>query len=309
MTPAKQHVTDVNTQSVNAQSVGSRVPMLLARALGVAALALSATACGGSTGHSSNRFRAGLTSSTKVSTYLLQSALPVDSADWRAWERLRQFETGVMNRGVVRCMANDGFGAPPPAVFSSAGDNTEFPDLPEIARHGFVSPGIPISPNPTKGLSPAKARAYRSALSRCQTLQAHTLDPIGAGWKPLTDSWMNIVAQIDSRRSVQAAVRNFAQCATAAGVPTTSEVDFLSDVDRQTVGLFVEGRRTQADAIERHLGGIFARCFAPVETLRERLRRAQYRAFVATNALQIRELEQGSDAAVLRLGGRYGLSP
>jgi hypothetical protein len=204
-------------------------------------------------------------------------------------------ETGA----VSQCVAAKGFHFPTPSpqiVYS--GDNTEFPYLSYLGTHGFGPTliGTSVATDPTKGMTQAERTDYKAATHGCRTTTSAVFDPALQSGSTLQDQWMSMVAKIDTEAPFQRALGGWRTCTQHAGVHVSTIQAFFSYADSQRV----HGGGLQGSI---RLAAIYARCLAPAEALRDRLRQRARTVFVRTHATAVAQLI-ASVNAVMRPPGR-----
>jgi hypothetical protein len=239
--------------------------------------------------------------------YALANAMPVNFRDVENAELFGAFELAVRDKEIDTCMASDGLPDPPPIMESEGMNNADFPNLGAIKKGQFAGPGIPNPPDPVAHMAPAQATAYRSKDARCLSRSAHVFDEVNSAIATLEDEWYAVLATIDHTKAVRKAIVTFSHCTTAAGFGSANADAYMQLVDRLTVPLIIRDENRVANIRFRRLGVVYARCFAPVETIRERLRRRELPAFTRAHDRAIQLLTTMADALVRRLERKYGI--
>lgn len=275
----------------------------LRASVGAIAACVSLSACGGG----GQAPTAGRAPSSAVGNYVIAAAFPVSSADWAAGQQFGAFVLSVEDKSIDACMQADGLPTPPPIMNEFTADNLEFPDLESIAQRGFSSPAIPNPPDPTRGMSASERKAFQAAQQHCVAKAQRPFATINAGGAALKNEWGDVLDKVDAMPQVQAALRGFQSCTAKAGDGSANVQGFLVTVDQKTVPLYLKREDSAADAVERQLGQVFARCLRPAQTLRVRLRQQQRSIFFASHAEAINRFKAQADAIVSKLERRYGL--
>jgi hypothetical protein len=272
-------------------------------AIGAAAMCVSLSACGASQSHASQSVP-----SSSVGNYIVAANFPVSAADWAVGQQFGAFALSVEDKSIDSCMQSDGLPVPPPIMNEFTGDNLEFPDLQAIAKHGFSAPPIPSAPDPTRGMSPAEKQAFEAAERHCQADAQRPFASINAHGAALKNEWGDVLSRVDATPQVQAALRDFQACTAKAGDGNANVQGFLVDVDDKTVPLYLNGQTSRADAVEKQLGQVFARCLGPAQALRIKLRQQQRSVFFASHAEAINNFKAQADAVVSKLERQYDVA-
>lgn len=202
---------------------------------------------------------------------ILAFAFPINSSDFSTGLMVQQFAGAVDTRTVDQCMAAKGFAAPPVPPKTTGSDPSQFPDLATIRTSGFENLAVSYIPRQP----PTTSQAYDTALTNCSS---HVDDPLDVTISDASTSlgaqWLRQLAAIDSSARFQAAMRTWGGCMRTSGIAVTGLSEFFTYVNRQTIEPFLDHTLSLdgARANEIRLGGIFATCMQPAETLRESMR-------------------------------------
>jgi hypothetical protein len=246
-------------------------------------------------------------SSSSIGNAALDYFFPTDAADFEAGFTFSEFVQATEASATARCLADDGFEAPTfvPPQPSAYRDNTEFPDLASIRKHGFVvtESGSTAPKDPTAGLSQAEAAAYRTAEGRCGRSGQNLFAPLLSPGSALQAQWINIVSQIDAGQQFQKALVGWRSCTARAGVAVSTIDSFFSYLDRH---LASSKGNLGASSSDLRLAAVYARCLGPAEHVRDQLR-AQARAhFFDVHATSIGSLSTTADSLVSQLALEFG---
>jgi hypothetical protein len=231
---------------------------------------------------------------------------PTSGADWEAGYTFTAFMAAAQAKSRAQCLVADGFRAPTfvPPPFS--GNNTEFPDLPYLEKHGFlVTESAQAFPDATQGMSAAEASAYRVADQRCSMSASKNFQPLLAPGNALRQQWMNIVAQIDAGQEFQQALSGWRSCTLKAGIPASTIDDFFRSMDSRLIAASQGGGQSRAEDL--HFAAIYAHCLGPAEEVRDRLRFQARLSFFDSHASTIEQLRTDADQIVADLVSKYGV--
>jgi hypothetical protein len=200
-------------------------------------------------------------------------------------------------RDVASCMAASGYhvsGASQPFVLGDLADNTEWPDLPRIARtHELVPAGGLTLPSYSK----TEQRALRVCYSRAFAIYRGLID----GGEAL--GWLRIVSRIQASARVRAAVPALNACATRYGFPDNpygnafAPIKSFGDFMNWVAG-FLDGASSRGAsaatmrALERHWSMVFVACARPIVGIWQNLQQVAQRRFLPRNAAELRQLDQ-----------------
>lgn len=222
---------------------------------------------------------------------LLPAVLPATGVEARWSQGLDAFGSAVADTALRACVRTYGAGMPDlmPVAF---GRYRDLPDLAFIRRYGFSSGLVPL---PSRSEPSAAADSTDPRVNRCvqtgQTVQREFL----ALYAPLRLSWFKAIAQIGSDRSVTRAYSAFGSCLARRGVRAAGESEFFGLVDQ----------RLATNSTDLDLAADYAICMAPVETVREPMRKKLRARFVTGHRREIRELTQKLMPRVRKLEAQY----
>jgi hypothetical protein len=224
---------------------------------------------------------------------------PATGPQYDQGTRLIWLVHGKELRATASCMAASGYhvsGASQPFNLATYADNTEWPDLPRIARtHEFVAPGgVRVSNEPK-----VEQRAFNECYQRAGVTYRALLNPGQA----LESSWWRVVSRIQASARVRAAVPALSACASRYGYPddpygnATGPIKSFADFMDWVAG-FLDGADSRGAsaatmrALERHWTTIFLSCARPIVGVFQRMQLAAQPGFLRQNASQLNQLDQ-----------------
>lgn len=229
----------------------------------------------------------------EVPADLTPAVLPATGAEARWSQGLDAFGEAVADAEVRGCVRARGEAMPDlvPLAFTRYMD---LPDLEFIRRHGFGSTALPASaPEPRApdgSPDPAEVR-------RCLAAGQRVLNDFRALYGPLRMSWFRTVGGLKSDESVARVYGAFPSCLARRGVRAGNEDRFFGLVDQ----------RLAAGRSDRDLATDYAACMAPVEAVREPLREALRKRFVAGHRQELENLTGELMPRVRKLEARYAV--
>jgi len=206
---------------------------------------------------------------------------------------------GTELRATAGCMAASGYhisGTSQPFDLATYADNTQWPDLPRIARtHEFVAPG---------GIrSPSYSKAEQSALNACTSAAKAPYRGLTKLGTTLLDSWWKIVGPIQASARVRAALPALNACASQYGYPNdpygnaSGPIKSLPDFMGWVSG-FLDGAASRGASaatmrsLDRHWTTVFVTCARPVVNIIQRMQVAAQPGFLRQNASQLSQLDR-----------------
>jgi hypothetical protein len=202
---------------------------------------------------------------------------------------------------VSRCMAARGYHFPSsqgPFDLAEFADNTQWPDLPRIAKyHEFV---------PTGGVSGSSARyskAEQAAANACWKKADQPYNALMTDGQALSDAWLAQVTRIQASAPVMAGLPGLTACAARYGFPANpygpaagpirSFTDFADWVFGHMDGAGSrEASQARMSALSQHWTKVFVTCATPIVHATQRIQlRAQAR-FLISHAAQVRRLDR-----------------
>ncbi|WP_432129230.1 hypothetical protein [Streptomyces sp. bgisy082] len=169
------------------------------------------------------------------------------------------------------------------------------PDLVHIQAHGFSSTPVPRPPVTRRATAvPCDADTARAEILAVKKL-----------FVPLQAQWWNTVDTLDKSPEVRRAFEGLRTCLPAHGVAATDEDAFFGLVDSRLNAL--DGEPRAAAREDRRLGAVYARCMAPVETVREKLREQRRVAFLDAHSAEVERLRAVLPERLRQLEERYGI--
>jgi hypothetical protein len=197
-----------------------------------------------------------------------------------------------------RCMAALGYHVPDsPGPFHLAGfaDNTQWPDLPRIAKdHEFVSVG---------GLLGGRySRAEQAAAKTCWARADQPYHALMVRGQAMSTAWLRVVTRIQLSAAVRARVPGLTACATRYGYPANpygppaapikSFTDFADWVFGHIDGAGSRGAsRARMSALNKHWTSVFVTCATPIVSETQRIQLAAQARFLTARAEQVRRLD------------------
>jgi hypothetical protein len=212
----------------------------------------------------------------------------------------------VQNTGAIEaktldgCMIADGFPAPPYIPIGYDGDNEEFPLISYLAVHGFLSGTLSPQSDPTAGMSSSEKKAYNQADVRCFNQSLVDFNPVTTPGTALAALWMNVVSQIDASKPFQTALHGFSTCLHSHGVPASSIAGFF---DYSSKGIY----NSNYEKSYLYFGQLYAKCLAPAESLRDRMRATARASFYDEHATAINALRETWNTLIAKMGAETGI--
>lgn len=202
-------------------------------------------------------------------------------------------------RAAASCMAAAGYHistTSQPFNLADYADNTQWPDLPRIARtHEFVSSGGLVVPS----YSQAEQRAF----SGCDAQASVPFRGLVKSGQALFGGWWKIASRIQDSARINAALPALTTCATRYGFPddpygnATGPIKSFGDFMGWVAG-FLDGAGSRGAsaatmrALERHWSAVFVTCAGPIVGIWQHMQQvAQYR-FLGRNAAELQQLDQ-----------------
>jgi hypothetical protein len=246
---------------------------------------------------------------TMATTDFLAYLLPRNGADWVAGRRLPDFSARVIIRAETSCLRADGFPGPPvEGRPSPAFGSWDFPNMPVTKRTGNVGvTTLPATTDPAKSLPPAKRKAYRAALRRCEAAAPSPILEDNAQVDQLINEWATVFTRVSASPAIRAANRRAASCSRGTPFPASTVGGEEDKIEAKLTPLIIRGRNAQAKATNASGVRVLIRCFGAVEALRNRLMAAQRVRFLAQHAQTIRQLENLVNRIVAADEAKYGV--
>ncbi len=260
---------------------------------------------------------------TQLSSYLLADLFPRDAADFSLGYGVTSFFQSVDLMDANRCMSAVGFpDAPAPNYGGAPVNNTQFPNLPHIAKFGFVSVSpVYEPPSPTKTMAPAEAAAYEANWRKCEKgVPSVATFLTKARAIAVENEWVNILYEINNSAPFTSALKGFVKCSSDAGITfRTSEnqppgvrmavvpsIDaFFNYSSSKIMPLVAAHQLAKAQRESIYLGGIYARCLGPAESIRDRLRASDRNRFFSVHAEEILAIERVANVTIRQLVSQY----
>ena len=237
------------------------------------------------------------------------SALAAEALDWYFPASGAQYTAGLafewtqikITRQIFgSCMARAGYPQPPfttpeRSYLRAFPDNSQFPDLAQLASMGTVLG--PMSKFPTT-VKP-KSAAGKAALAACTAASGRPFTPIGKIAGPLQNKWMDIITRIQTSAAARATQPAFGACLQAHGVPgryarqrepAASDplfAGFFGWMDH--LGQTATSSAQQARE-EHRWTPVFVTCARPAVTVIERLQATRRAGFFGAHTRQIAEI-------------------
>jgi hypothetical protein len=224
---------------------------------------------------------------------------PATGPQYDQGTRLIWLVHGKEVRATASCMAASGYhisGASQPFNLATYADNTQWPDLPRIARtHEFVAVGGVTIPSYSKAEQQAYNGCYSAATAEYRGLMN--------GGEALELSWLKIVARIQASAKAQAGIPALRACATRYGYPSdpygnaSGPIKSLSDFMGWVAG-FLDGASSRGAsaatmrALARHWTTVFITCASPIVRTWQRMQLAAQPAFLRRSTGQLNQLDQ-----------------
>ncbi len=229
----------------------------------------------------------------EVPADLTPAVVPATGAEARWSQGLDAFGEAVADGEIRDCLRSRGQEMPElaPLAFTRYMD---LPDLDFIRHQGFGSTAVPVTtPEPAASQDSPGPDLMRRCLTAGQTV----LNEFRALYGPLRMSWFKAISRLGSDKSVALAYRAFPSCLAQRGVQVKSESRFFGLVDR----------RLAAGGTDMDLAADYAACMAPVEAVREPLRRELRTRFVTDHRQEIKELTDKLMPRVRQLEAHYNV--
>jgi hypothetical protein len=203
-------------------------------------------------------------------------------------------------RSSARCMARQGYhisDASSPYNLADFADNSQMPDLPQIARtHDFVSQAW-------FGVAQSYTRREQSVLNACQTTAQAAEMPLLSAYQPINQAWWNIIFRAQASRKVNAAIPALQACATRYGFPNdpygnaTGPIKSFGDFTDWVAG-FLDGAGSRGvsnstmRSLTRHWTSVFVKCATPIVGIWQRMLLTAQPGFLHQHAQQIARLDE-----------------
>lgn len=230
---------------------------------------------------------------------IVAAFVPATGPQYDQGTRLIWLVRGKELRATASCMAASGYhisGASQPFNLATYADNTQWPDLPRIARtHEFV---------PAGGLTvPGYSKAEQRVFNECYQRAGVTYRGLMTDGQALAGPWLRIVAQIQASARVRAALPALNACASRYGYPSdpygsaSGPIKSFSDFMDWVAG-FLDGALSRGAsaatmrALERRWTTIFLTCARPVVGVFQRMQLAAQPGFLRQNASRLSQVEQ-----------------
>lgn len=194
-------------------------------------------------------------------------------------------------------------------------------DTRQVAHSGMLVPVLAgASRKPAgAGLSLAQVQAVTTGLTRCERLVQQPLANFQQyGW-PLQSQWLNVTAKIYQSVAARRALVAFGTCVlgrgapkAAAGSPEQFRVWLSGAVNPPSARTSAPPPSTPRAAVDSRWSAVWARCAAPLMTVRQRLLRPAQQAFLRAHQRQLIALERvlaNSVSAVQLMIGRAAAPP
>ena len=208
---------------------------------------------------------------------------PASGATYTAGLAFSWAQEKITARDIDPCLAAGGFPQPPfggseRLFLLSAPDNSQFPDLAQLAAHpsqSVFTKQYPVVHNPTA----ARMRHFDRVQARCTARFAQPVTRVDNAAAGLQRQWLTIVSAIQSSRPVSATQPAFARCLEAHGVPASDASQTSHASNPLFSGYFAWADSTNQAATsnaqlatdQRHETGVFVACAPPVVSVVERL--------------------------------------
>jgi hypothetical protein len=271
---------------------------LLGACLPVAVAAVVA-GCGGSSAASSNAASSasagGASTSSELVSEMLDGFFPASGAQLVDGSQFFTFENVAESAAEDRCMRARGWKVAMPdttraniaAESHSFEDNPIWPNLGWIRAHGmFVAPGGGGS---QVGLMiNATSRAERADYGRCIATSEKPMQPLVNAIRPLTDTWVNTVMQLQQSPSLAGDKAHLSSCLTENGASARgarSLNSFLSYWVQSAIS--AQPRGADRLAFEHRWVKIFVRCATPLITAEQNLEEKSRKAFMQAHYQQV----------------------
>jgi hypothetical protein len=264
------------------------------------AVAAVVAGCGGSNAGSSNAgssasSASGASTSSVLVSEMLDSFFPASGMQLVDGSQFATYENVAESAAEDRCMRARGWKVAMPdttraniaAESHSFEDNPIWPNLGWIRAHGmFVAPGGGGS---QVGLMiNATSRAERADYGRCIATSEKPMQPLVNTIRPLTDTWVNTVMQLQQSPSLAGDKAHLSSCLTQNGVSTRgarSLNSFLSYWVQSAIT--AQPRGADRLAFEHRWVKIFVRCATPLITAEQNLEEKSRRAFMQAHYQQV----------------------
>jgi hypothetical protein len=236
----------------------------------------------------------------------LDSYFPATGAEYTAGLTFAWTRKKILAKDTAACMAGAGF--PQPAFSLSKRnyvlhftDRGRFPDLAQPLRFRGAAPGSGSIAGRQIGSLPRGDRpAYAAATRHCLTAHARTIARLDKLSAPLSASWMEEVARIQSSTIVRAKRAAFISCLELAGVPARYANLGGPDGNQLLAGYFAwmnelggtNTGRMQLAGTQRSWAPVFVTCAKPAVGTMERLQIAAKDLFLLAHAGQIGAIRQ-----------------
>lgn len=277
------------------------------------AIAASFSACGIAGGTHSDTTTAGTYTipMTSVSQVLLDYLIPTDGNQATiGYETVTNFETAYSLKAEDACLAKDGFPSAPrePAAIGMADIGP--PNLAYIRAHPVFDVGLVHFPDATKGMSKAEKRAYKRAVKRCTPKVDVVLG--GKEAQRIWNVWQfGVMPAVAKSAAVQAANRRGAVCSQSTAFPATSFDNELNKIYAAANKYYGSAKLSYKQAVkdgnevERRGTPILLKCFSAAIKTEDRLLAQRAKAFLAKNALVIRQLQETLTKQFEALSAKY----
>lgn len=234
-----------------------------------------------------------------LDTLVVKAFAPATGPQYDQGTRLMWLVHARELRATATCMASSGYhisGASAPFSLATYADNTQWPDLPRIARtHAFV---------PLGGVTvPSYSKAEQHALTACNARAAAPYQQLFRLGQAISSRWLTITSRIQGSARVRAALPALAACAARYGYPgdpygnATGPIRSFSDFMDWVAG-FLDGAGSRGAsnatmrALSRHWTTVFVTCARPIVGLWQPMQVAAQRQFLREHAGQFSRLDQ-----------------
>jgi hypothetical protein len=223
---------------------------------------------------------------------LLEYVLPTSGADITAGEKFMDRMQGLAAEDKAACMNQAGY--PSTVTYRSGsfavGNNTQFPPIAELAANGFVLRAVD---EPYYGvryvgkpLSDSATSKHVATRTKCEASSQRPLNALIEQTQPLASVWQGrIIPHINQNKAFKKALVGWSACISQGGVFATSINGYF-----QNIGPILRDDASTPAKDYRRFGELYARCLAPAEVVRDRLRVGARIVFEQQHASQIAAL-------------------
>jgi hypothetical protein len=273
----------------------TRRPIAVAMLVAVAALASGCGLLGGATGSKGASSARASTAASPLAAQMTDFYFPATGEQTALGFQFGNTVHALVAEADARCLASHGFHVPVPSASAAASalsavgfqNNTQFPDLPWIARHHEFAPLVGLVGHKVTPPRSGAQRAEAAVSARCH---ARDMAPMTALLKPirrLAGQWISIITDVEASAPVLAAQRGFASCMERHGVPAADAGSLNAFLAWETGLQTHVSTQAATAAIERHWAPLFVSCARHLVSVQEGLQESRRRTFLQDHYAEI----------------------